>query len=1013
MKPISLTIQAFGPYRDSTSIDFSQLGEHPIFLITGATGGGKTTLLDAMCFALYCRATGGRRSWASMRSTAAPDDRATVVDFSFLLGQERYRFCRSQMVHIVRGSGRRDIREEHVCYHWQDGDWQLLLSGSETKVRDKAQQLLGLTCEQFSQVIVLPQGDFLKLLRANSGQKAEMLQTLFATKQWADVTVQCKRMAEECAQKAGESRAARQLILEREGVETREALLEKHRIGQETFASYQSRSGDLQKQLEQERATLQQARELAQKFQEQEALQERWEQLCAQQDEMERLRESIRMGRSVQRIVPYLQAHRRAQQELAASQNRQAQAERNLLTQQQALRDAEQAAEHIPVWREKAAAAKQGAVQCQESYRNAVRLEDISKKIQEQTNAIEQQTRQHQAAQQQCDTAQSRLKNGESHVAQAQKDVEQLEHWMEQVQVLTRYQEQLETCRARQEACQRAEKEVQVAQADWKKCSVQTDAQRSRLEQEEARLRQNQAHTLASTLHDGEPCPVCGSTHHPTLAGAGQAYDAEQLALLRTSVQDWEGKLRQYEHTLHRAQAKREQCEQEYHAQQDVCRGIPIPLDSVLSQKQAAEQQLQQARQAMSRLEKYRKAMEQIQQEQEQAQARRDEAAQALSALDRELAVSQTHREEILRQVGELASVAQLEERRAQLAQEETHWTQQADEAEQCLAKAKTALAVAQSERTAAQEATRDKQGAARHANEQLEQQLAKAGLSPEMDWLPFQRSEPELAEMEAERSSYERARDTVQEQLDAVRREVQGKELPDVAALSQKLTEREEESRLLAQQLGGASQQLEQLARSLEQLDGLTQSGGQAEETFAQISRLSQLLLGKNPRKIPLQSFVLGIMLDDVLSCANRFFSMFSQGRYSLRRVLGNTGGNALAGLDLEVLDAHAGGARSIETLSGGEQFLASLSLAFGLSDVVQSYSGSVRLDSIFIDEGFGSLDQETLNTAMKALAQIQRMGRTIGLISHVSELKGRIAARIEVGRLPSGSACVSVVAE
>ena len=199
---------------------------------------------------------------------------------------------------------------------------------------------------------------------------------------------------------------------------------------------------------------------------------------------------------------------------------------------------------------------------------------------------------------------------------------------------------------------------------------------------------------------------------------------------------------------------------------------------------------------------------------------------------------------------------------------------------------------------------------------------------------------------------------------------------------------------------------------QSLEQLDSLAKNSTEAEEKFSQISRLSQLLLGKNPLKIPLQQFVLGIMLDDILSCANRFFSMLSQGRYSLRRIVGNTGGNSFGGLDLEVLDANMGGARSIETLSGGEQFLASLSLAFGLSDVVQSYSGSVRLDSIFIDEGFGSLDQETLDTAMKALAQIQKMGRTIGIISHVSELKGRIAARIEVGRKPSGSAAISIIA-
>lgn len=148
--------------------------------------------------------------------------------------------------------------------------------------------------------------------------------------------------------------------------------------------------------------------------------------------------------------------------------------------------------------------------------------------------------------------------------------------------------------------------------------------------------------------------------------------------------------------------------------------------------------------------------------------------------------------------------------------------------------------------------------------------------------------------------------------------------------------------------------------------------------------------------------------MLDDILSSANQFFATLSSGRYSLSRVVGATSGNALGGLDLEVIDAYTGGARAVETLSGGELFLASLSLAFGLSDVVQSYSGGVHLDSLFIDEGFGSLDQETLDTAMKALAQLQHMGRTIGIISHVSELKNRIAAQIVVGKDRNGGSTV-----
>ena len=420
MKPISLTMQAFGPYLDTTTVDFSRLGEHPIFLITGSTGGGKTTILDAMCFALYCRATGGRRSWGSMRSTLAPDDRATLVDFAFSLGGEEYRFCRSQAVHIVRGSGRREIREEHLCYKKEQGEWQLLLSGSETKIRERAQLLLGLTCEQFSQVIVLPQGDFLKLLRANSVHKAEILQTLFATKLWADVAKRCKTMAEEFSQKAGECRAARLSILEREGVETKEALEEKNQQTEHSLKEMQRQASVLQAELEKERILLANAKELEQKFQKKMTFEQRWKQLCSQEKTMEQKREMAMLGRKIQQVLPYVQAWKAAEQEAAAKERVQMQAEASQKDAEAAYLNAEKVAGEIPVWREQAAAWKQEWMQLQESYQNAVRLDEISRQLCEKQETIAQQKKQKEQAEVQYQTAKTRLKNGEKHVVQAQ-----------------------------------------------------------------------------------------------------------------------------------------------------------------------------------------------------------------------------------------------------------------------------------------------------------------------------------------------------------------------------------------------------------------------------------------------------------------------------------------------------------------------------------------------------------------------------------------------------------------
>ena len=162
---------------------------------------------------------------------------------------------------------------------------------------------------------------------------------------------------------------------------------------------------------------------------------------------------------------------------------------------------------------------------------------------------------------------------------------------------------------------------------------------------------------------------------------------------------------------------------------------------------------------------------------------------------------------------------------------------------------------------------------------------------------------------------------------------------------------------------------------------------------------------------KTPILQYVLSVTLDQVLVSANRFFQRLCRGRYALQLADSPRGGGAMSGLDLEVLDGASMLPRSIETLSGGEQFLASLSLAFGLSEVVQSNSGAVGLDSIFIDEGFGSLDSETLDAAMKALALLQSGGRMIGVISHVQELQSRIANRIQVTQTAEGHAKAKVL--
>jgi len=176
-------------------------------------------------------------------------------------------------------------------------------------------------------------------------------------------------------------------------------------------------------------------------------------------------------------------------------------------------------------------------------------------------------------------------------------------------------------------------------------------------------------------------------------------------------------------------------------------------------------------------------------------------------------------------------------------------------------------------------------------------------------------------------------------------------------------------------------------------------------ENRYAILGRLSEVANGRNKYGLTFQRFVLGALLDDVTVAATERLKLMSRGRYHLQRTLDRTRSNAAGGLELEVFDTYTGVARGVATLSGGETFLASLSLALGLVDVVQSYAGGIHLETIFVDEGFGTLDPESLDFAIRALIDLQKSGQLVGIISHVPELKERIDARLEVQPTDRGS--------
>ena len=910
MKPLRLFLQAFGPYLEPAELDFAPLAENGLFLITGPTGGGKTSLLDAMCFALYCRATGGKRSFSAMRCMSAGQEVPTVVEFDFSLRGEVYRFRRSIYLHINRNTKLPQPRDSHECYRLENGEFALLESGSESAVRRRAEELLHLSCEQFSQVIVLPQGEFLRLLRASSQEKGDILRTLFSAEVWKDVKDRFQERAKSLEEEAGKLAALRESLLRQEGQETSAALAQAVAEQGEKLQSLRGESAALAAKLEKAQGLLRAG--------------EQWERLT--------------------------QAWQAAGSALAAAQARREQAAA-----------AHQASQGK---RQRAAALREESVAlAQEATKLAQRQGELEKAREARRQA--QAARQAQTAgeqrlldlEKQGRELGSRLEAGKQFVARCQQAAQKLPTLLERRQALEKSLAAWEELGLRRQAAVKLAGELEAAQRSAQEKQVAAETLALRLERQEALLRGNAALDLAHRLRPGEPCPVCGSTHHPAPArGAETALDPQALEALRAGERAAQEAALKAQALAQAKQGEWAQAKESATQQEAACQGEASP-EELTREREAVAQQAAAAKRDADRLAAAQEKLSALTAQRESLAAQEAQGRETLSALGARAGELERQAQEAEAAWGRddpQSLTKRIQEKKAAYAQKEgesTRLLQEAEAAAAALGRAQEALDLAQA------------------------------------NW------------------------DGAQRERDAFQPPWEG-EPPALDALRQTVRELQAQSLARSEELGQAAAALQSRRAALGSVTELEGKLTRLEGDFGRVAKLADALSGKNPRKMPILQYVLSIMLDQVLVSANRFFSTLSRGRYALRLMDAPKGGNAYGGLDLEVLDGASMLPRSIETLSGGEQFLASLSLAFGLSDVVQAHSGAVGLDAIFIDEGFGTLDGETLDTAMKALAMLRQGGRLIGVISHVSELKSRIPCRVEVTRDGEGFSQVQIKA-
>ncbi|OPX86502.1 MAG: Nuclease SbcCD subunit C [Pelotomaculum sp. PtaB.Bin104] len=1014
MKPLRLAMCAFGPYAGLQELDFTELGNRNFFLIHGPTGSGKTTILDAICFALYGDTSGAERDGKQMRSDHADQIVSTEITFDFAIGEETYRIRRSpeQERPRRRGEGTRTISAEATLWHYTGYDCgrpeERVLASGWNKVTAVVETLLGFKSSQFRQVVMLPQGEFRKLLLAGSRDRQVILETLFRTDFYRRLEDELKKAAKGIKDSFESTAAQRAWVLQEAKADSREDLIQKHRQHQEDA---------------QQAALELSNNEIAYK--------KAQEQLAAGRQTKEKLAEKKEAKLAVAALAAKSELVDASRTQLARSRQAVglADAENLLLTRQ---REVDQAATYLKdklQLREKALAEKDTAAkrlaaeQEQEPAREAAgravtRLEDLTKKVAALAEARVRVTQAnknlHSATEQQYQAMQALSK---LQVDLAQKGKAQLAATAQAAQAgaLEAACKEAQTLSEKRQKLNMLHRELTGHRQKLdpiRKALAQAEEKYARLRQELLSLQeawhQGQASFLASDLAANSPCPVCGSLEHPAPAHSQVELPSEQtlkarqqevaslektrdelrekLADAATREATVSGKIEELEKDLGEkasadlalliaAAIQAEKLWRQASVAVETADALSAALDALKTQEQAAGEKLEACTKAW------------------QAAQITQEAAQAVVA-ERESALPE-----------ELRDPVSLQQAQKKARMQRERLEQLFKQASENAVRAAWSFAEADTAATEARETLQVTVKRAEEAKILFEERLTGAGFT-DLDTFRSNKKAPEaIQRLEQAIKKFDEDLRAAQDRLERAGLAAAGLSEPDLAGLTWATNEAEALWKKSLATVTGLQTLLGQESGWLKKLAEIEGTLRELEERYAVMGRLSEVAGGKNKYGMTFQRFVLGALLDDVTIAATSRLKLMSRGRYHLQRTLDRARSNAAGGLELEVFDTYTGATRGVATLSGGETFLASLSLALGLTDVVQSYAGGIHLDTIFVDEGFGTLDPESLDFVLQALMDLQQGDRLVGIISHVPELRERIDALLEVRPTERGS--------
>ncbi len=1011
MRPIHLSMTAFGPFAGQEEIHFEALGENPLFLINGPTGSGKTTILDAICFALYGKTTGDEREGAQMRCDLATAETLTEVTLCFELSGRRFRIRRvpEQQRPKARGEGTTTQSPEAQLYTLNaDGSEQLIVSSKVTEATREIETLTGLSVDQFRQVMVLPQGQFRQLLMAESADREKIFSQLFQTRIYKRLEENLKAQSAEIRRERERQLQLRQGILEGAGVESTDALEQELAELRPGVDSARALKEAKEEDFNAAGKAQQQALGLHQAFAELEKTEHQQISLNGQKEAFERQRRELKSAEQARKLRPVFDDLARCQRELQQAANRVKKTESELEQATLKRNEADRELQKVEPLTRGLDAAKQETGRLDGLRARAARLAETRQALEQAERSAAAAREAHQQALTTLQNTSRQREAKEEEKNQRQKSQANLGELQLQLRQLADRLNDRSKMEALEHQLRQQQGQLTREEARGKTLREEYEAKTQQAKGLELAWHQGQAAILAAELCTGEPCPVCGSSDHPAPAHSEEPLPSQKeleqaRALVQKTSQSLASAREAYGETRGKVVQSQEQLEQ---CRLQLGETTQSPISELQQAHDALKAQVETLQGQGRQLEALGEALQRLKQNEsdarqslDQAAARVTETSNAAAAARAQAQSAEQELPQDYRQAGALDAAIGRAQGEANRLEQQIHAAREAHKLAHGRWEAAQATLRAATE--TGQAASKALEGAARCG----EKAIAESPFASEQAYREAVRDEASLETLQQSIADYDRQCQLVAGALGQQQAALEGKARPDLSAVEEALRKAEQEKgEALAhwQQLDARAQQLEATRKKLEKA-----SAAQAEldRQYAVVGTLSDVANGQTGDKISLQRFVLSVLLDDVLIEASHRLSLMSKGRYQLLRKEDRAKGNKASGLELEVEDAYTGKVRPVATLSGGESFMAALSLALGLSDVVQAYAGGIRLDTLFIDEGFGSLDAESLDLAVRTLIDLQAAGRMVGVISHVAELKEQMPLRLDLTAGRDGS--------